>query len=96
MKSTILIVEDEEKMRHLFKAQLEGQGDDIYTAGDYGAALEARDASLCETMEKKEGRDKCFNNVAVKTNDTAVCDNIKDEADKNECIRSTEFTTLQK
>ncbi|MCK5230195.1 MAG: sigma-54-dependent Fis family transcriptional regulator [Desulfobulbaceae bacterium] len=40
MKSTILIVEDEEKMRYLFKAQLEGQGNDIYTAGDYDSALE--------------------------------------------------------
>ena len=40
MKSTILIVDDEEDLRYVFKIHLEKKGYEIYTAEDYDSALE--------------------------------------------------------
>ncbi|MBT7431270.1 hypothetical protein HN784_00270, partial [bacterium] len=52
-------------------------------------------ASLCEAIEKKGTRDKCFHNVAVRAKDIAVCSNIKNSAEKLSCEKSTTLKKTQ-
>ena len=49
---------------------------------------------LCDLIESEKEEDACSNNVAVSTNDIAICAQIKNPEDKSECERSTEFITI--
>jgi hypothetical protein len=52
----------------------------------YDLALAQTDANLCKKIADLPTRDLCYEKVAAKAQDTAVCQNINNEIDKNRCI----------
>ena len=53
----------------------------------------AKDANICDRIEKEYNRDKCFSKVAEVTNKKALCENVENSRD--ECYKKDKEDTIK-